>query len=169
MDRLILKKIWRFILFFLIIYSGVFIIEFDQSAEGDEVDLNEIYNNEAITTLLIHPSDSRKKTYKLEAQEGLIKNAKRAGAWIGDLTTFGEYWRERDEVRFDTSIENKYTLVIRVNKSQGDLNSMIGFVVEDTGDIKRVVVEDLEGSPIPFLSEKRNGKLFIRRNTGAHQ
>lgn len=47
--------------------------------------------NEAITVLLIHPSDTRDKTYKLVAQELLMKRFVDMRGWMGNLTELGDF------------------------------------------------------------------------------
>ncbi|MGQ9631828.1 MAG: polysaccharide deacetylase family protein [bacterium] len=120
-------------------------------------------DNEAITVLLIHPSDTRTKTYKLEAQEVLMKKIVEVGGWMGDLTTFGEFWRERDALNFDAHIDGRGNLVIEVEGREADLNPMMGFVVGKGPEVRGVMVKDSGGSVLDYLSSERNGKLRLGR------
>jgi len=122
--------------------------------------------NEAITVLLVHPSDTRIKTYKLEAQEGLMKEILKLGGWIGDLTTFGEFWNDRDNIEFKTYMDDSGTLVIEIDRSRTDLNPMIGFVVEKSQAVKRIKVRDSNGSFLNYSDIERNGKLWLGTQAG---
>ncbi len=119
-------------------------------------------NNETITVLLIHPSDTRTKTYKLEAQEKLMRGVLEMDCWMGDLTTFGEFWRDRHTTSFNTYLNNKDSLVIEVKGRSSDLNPAIGFVVGNT-EVKTVVVKDGTGLTMNYIPKRRNNKIYLGR------
>ena len=48
-----------------------------------------------LTVLLMHPSDTRTKTYKLQAQESLMRVVSAQGGWMGNLSEVGRFWRSR--------------------------------------------------------------------------
>ena len=117
--------------------------------------------NEAITVLLVHPSDTRTSTFKLEAQEGLMKGVVEMEGWMGDLTTFGEFWRDRDALDFKTYMGDSGTLVIDIDRSWSDLNPMIGFVIGKNPEIKRVEVRDSNRTALNYAYKERSGKLWL--------
>ncbi len=119
-------------------------------------------DNEAITVLLMHPSDTRTKTYKLEAQEQLMKEVAGSGGWMGDLTAFGNFWRSRHNTEFRLFQEKDGTLVIRLNRTEEDLHPAVGFVVGNTRS-KRVVVRDAAGKPLHYTARQYNDKLHLSR------
>jgi len=117
--------------------------------------------NEAITVLLVHPSDTRTETYKLEAQEILMKEVVKMGGWIGDLTTFGEFWESRDAIEFTTCMNDTGTLVIEINVQGSDFNPMVGFIVGESPIVKRVEVRASDGSVLDYSYYEHKGKLHI--------
>ncbi|MGQ9616778.1 MAG: polysaccharide deacetylase family protein [Spirochaetota bacterium] len=116
-------------------------------------------NNEAITVLLMHPSDTREKNYKLKAQETLMAEVVRVGGWIGDLKSFGDFWRSRYGMKFKAYIE-KDALIIVVDSKLSEINQATGFVVGNTKNNK-VVVKTLDGRVLPLKVIERGGKLYI--------
>jgi len=117
--------------------------------------------NEAITVLLIHPSDTRDKDYKLKAQEILMNEVLKMGGWMGDLTSFGEFWRERHRTKFNVQIQNG-SLIIVVDTKKSELHPAVGFVVGNT-EMKRVIVKTIDGKVLPFRVKERDGKLYVGR------
>jgi peptidoglycan/xylan/chitin deacetylase (PgdA/CDA1 family) len=122
--------------------------------------------NEALTVLLIHPSDTRAETYKLDAQEMLMEWVSEMGGWMGNLTDFGNFWRERDRLDFRTYISSTHTLIIEIDKKASGLNPMIGFVVGGNEHIKEIKIIDPDRSILNYSSVKRNGKLYLGIKTG---
>ncbi len=55
-------------------------------------------DNSAVTVLLIHPSDTRDSNHKLIAQEKLMKYVAERNGWMGNLTEFGVFWRNRSNL-----------------------------------------------------------------------
>ena len=117
--------------------------------------------NEAITVLLIHPSDTRTETYKLDAQETFMEWVSRMEGWMGSLTAYGDFWRDRDRLDFKTYMSSTGTLVIEIDTKASSLNPMIGFVVGDTEMVKRAEVIDPDGVILNYSSGARNGKLYL--------
>lgn len=118
--------------------------------------------NEAINVLLIHPSDTRKKTYKLEAQEKLMQGIDRMGGWMGDLTSFGNFWRERHHTNIRTYLDTGDTLIIQVDRAEDALHPAIGFVVGNANG-RKIIVLDKSGKKLDFTSEERGNKIFLGR------
>jgi peptidoglycan/xylan/chitin deacetylase (PgdA/CDA1 family) len=119
-------------------------------------------DNEAITVLLIHPSDTRTASYKLQAEERLLQVVSAMDGWIGDVGTFGNFWRDRNETDFTVYERTDGTLVIRVNEEKTVLNPAVGFVIANSGT-RKVVVVDRENTALPFRVTERSGKLFVGR------
>jgi peptidoglycan/xylan/chitin deacetylase (PgdA/CDA1 family) len=119
-------------------------------------------DNEAITVLLVHPSDTRTQTHKLEAQERLMEGVRAMDGWMGDVGTYGRFWQDRDETDFRVYRDGDGALFIQVDGKQNDLNPAIGFVVANPRS-GRVVVLDRDNSVMPYRVTERNGKFFVGR------
>lgn len=119
--------------------------------------------NDALTVLLIHPSDTRKSTFKLDAQEALMKEVVKMNGWMGNITEFGEFWRARDALDFTVSRGDDGTLLIKLNIPASSVHPMVGFVVEKKRNITTVAVQDSRGTPLQYTAEERNGKLYLRQ------
>lgn len=92
--------------------------------------------NETITVLLIHPSDTRNKTYKLEAQRELMEYARKLGAWMGSIGEFGDFWRARHQVRISgisktegSAAGNSSSLSIRLNLPAKEIHRWTALVL----------------------------------------
>jgi peptidoglycan/xylan/chitin deacetylase (PgdA/CDA1 family) len=123
--------------------------------------------NDAPAVLLMHPSDTRKRTYKLKAQEALMHWVDRNGGWMGNLTQLGDFWRARESLGFSLSIGDRGTLLIHIEERADSVHQMIGFVVTKTDDITGVIVEDATGNRMDYTVEKRGDKLYLGRPRGA--
>jgi hypothetical protein len=120
-------------------------------------------NNEAITVLLIHPSDTRDKTFKLEAQESVMNKIIDIGGWMGVLTTYGNFWRDRHTTLFDTYNDKNGALIIRINNKAPSINPALGFVVGNAMNTM-VIVQDSEGNVLEYVSESRDSKSYLGRS-----
>jgi hypothetical protein len=120
-------------------------------------------NNEAITVLLIHPSDTRDKTFKLEAQESVMQKITEMGGWMGDLTTFGDFWRDRHTTLFNTYIDKDGALIIRIKKKTGSINPALGFVVGNAKYTK-IIVQDSDGNNLEYVLKSRDSKSYLGRS-----
>jgi peptidoglycan/xylan/chitin deacetylase (PgdA/CDA1 family) len=114
-----------------------------------------------ITVLLMHPSDTRTQTYKLQAQEGLMKELVAMGGWMGDLSAFGKFWTSRAALRFSTRCGSGGALVIQVEAREADLDPSLGFEVG--GHAGNIIVTDSQGRPLDFTVVTRNGRLYLTR------
>jgi peptidoglycan/xylan/chitin deacetylase (PgdA/CDA1 family) len=115
-----------------------------------------------LSVLLMHPSDTRTRTYKLQAQELIMKAVSADGGWMGDLGTVGRFWRSRAGVHFTTQAGADGSLVIRVDARGEDLDPAIGF--EISGPARVVTVVDGQGKTLSYSFASRNGKLYAGRN-----
>ncbi len=117
-------------------------------------------DNEAITVLLLHPSDTRTESYKLKAQEGLMKGILEMGGWMGDLSTFGRFWRDRHDTKFRTYLDGRGSLIIEIDRKKSELNPAIGFVVGNT-KIKDIEVKDGTGNKLNYSVQPRGSKMYL--------
>lgn len=113
-----------------------------------------------LAVLLMHPSDTRTRTYKLETQEAMMKAVAAQGGWMGDLSAAGRFWRSRAAVRFSTRVEGS-ALTIRVDGSGKDLDPAVGF--EISGNVSRVTVVDGAGAALGYTVVSRNGRRYASR------
>jgi peptidoglycan/xylan/chitin deacetylase (PgdA/CDA1 family) len=121
----------------------------DQATETwiDVVNANK--DNGAITVLLVHPSDTREKNYKLLAQEELMKHIIKLGGWMGNLTEFGEFFRSRSQIKLKVFRNSQGKLVIRSNKSE--MHPMIGMVIGNLKDTNtEVEIQNSEGIKLHY-------------------
>ena len=114
-----------------------------------------------LPVLLVHPSDTRTKTYKLQAQELIMKAVAAQGGWMGDLSTAGKFWRSRAAVHFTTEPGTGGSLIIRVDARGEDLDPAIGFEV--AGAVRSLFVVDRQGKTLPYTVVSRSGKLYAGR------
>jgi hypothetical protein len=114
-----------------------------------------------LTVLLMHPSDSRTRMYKLQAQERLMQAVSARAGWMGSLSAVGRFWRNRAGIHFSTETGTRGSLVIRLDAKAADVDPAIGFEV--SGAVKSVVVVDGTGIPLDFGVVQRNGKLYAAR------
>jgi peptidoglycan/xylan/chitin deacetylase (PgdA/CDA1 family) len=129
---------------------------------GDWLDvIRTIARYGGLPVLLMHPSDTRTKTYKLQAQELIMKAVAGQGGWMGDLSTAGKFWRSRAAVHFTAEAGTGGSLVIRVDARREDLDPAIGFEV--TGAVRSVTVVDRDGKTLPYAVVSRGGKLYAGR------
>ncbi len=118
-------------------------------------------DNETISVLLIHPSDSREHDYKLRAQRAVMQNARDLGAWIGNLTEYGEFWRARSRLRIVRVERETGTVRLRMNVASAEVHPWTTIVVRDPG--KTVVFELVaaDGAVLEYSAVKRDGKVFL--------
>jgi peptidoglycan/xylan/chitin deacetylase (PgdA/CDA1 family) len=114
-----------------------------------------------ITVLLMHPSDTRTRTYKLEAQDQLMKAVADMGGWMGNLTEMGRFWRGRAAIRFHAEPGPQGSVTIRVDADAKDIDPSIGFEV--TGQVKNVSVVDSSGKTLDYSVVSRDGRLSVGR------
>lgn len=117
--------------------------------------------NEAITVLLIHPSDTRQKSYKLDAQRELMEYARSIGSWMGGLTDFGDFWRRRHETGVDV-VEHKGDLLkVGLDRTASQVRGRIGIVVHPPPGVRRVEIFDLQGKSIDYRKRVEGEKWFL--------
>lgn len=102
------------------------------------------YNNNANCVLLIHPT----RYYKLFAQQQLVSSLPQ-DAVISNLNDYGNYWLNRNEVEFNTTI-NVDTMTIYLSKPKNQINSQLSFVVNNGRDFSKVKVYSSDSQLLNF-------------------
>ncbi len=129
-------------------------------------------DNETISVLLIHPSDSRNKTYKLDAQRELMEYAASLDAWMGSLGEFGDFWQARHQLTITKVRQSRrdgqsrhssdMQLTIQLSEPVGALHPLTGLVVPGRYPVDEVRVIDSDGNAVPVRGRSAGGKLFIQ-------
>ncbi|MCF7914340.1 MAG: polysaccharide deacetylase family protein [Spirochaetaceae bacterium] len=135
--------------------------------------------NETISVLLIHPSDTRTHTYKLQAQRELMEYARSLDAWMGSIREFGDFWRARHwlqitKVRTTTGTttgtgpdtnsggaSGEAGLIIHLSQPSDQLHPWTGLVLPGAVRYKNVQILDSEGKNIAFTSRTARGKMYL--------
>jgi len=124
-------------------------------------------DNESITVLLIHPSDSRDDDYKLTAQRELMVYARDLNAWIGSIGAFGDFWRARHELQIldvrvdDTGGSGGHVLELRLSPPGPVIHPSIGLVVPGGARYAGFRVLDAAGNELPFERRDTETKVFL--------
>jgi peptidoglycan/xylan/chitin deacetylase (PgdA/CDA1 family) len=114
--------------------------------------------NNAITCLLIHPTDI---TYKLETERRLIEAIRGSETWIGDVGTMARFWRGRALLRPSLRTENDGKKAIILNLKQADLPPGQTLVIEATHGAAVPPVLDAGGQPIPGRTRVAKDRIFL--------
>lgn len=113
--------------------------------------------NSAPTVLLIHPN----RDFKVTAEEQMLNQLPKDIA-IVDMDSFGEYWRERERLEFETSLVGKETLVITISDDTAfPLDSRASLYVENGRLIRRIMVQKANGTTLTFKSAITKGSDLI--------
>jgi len=99
----------------------------------------------------------------LKTQKGLMKKVAGLGGWMGDLTAFGNFWRDRHNTKFELLRYIDGTLVIKLNSSDNNLNPAVGFVAVNTKSM-HILMQDAAGNTLRYTARQYNNKLYLRRN-----
>ena len=119
------------------------------------VDLNSA--NSAVTVLLIHPSDTRNSNHKLIAQEKLMSYVADKDGWMGNLTEFGIFWRNRSKLDFRV-IEKNGNIEIRILNS--GIDPAIGFTAGGFSG-RNISITDQKGKITGYKTEKNREYIMI--------
>lgn len=125
--------------------------------------------NETISVLLIHPSDSRRKTYKLDAQRELMEYAANLDAWMGSIGQFGDFWRSRHQLAITKVRQSSrgsrgpaVRLAIHLSQPMQALHPLTGLVVPGEYPPEAVLVLDSTGTEVPVKARSAGGKLYLQ-------
>lgn len=114
--------------------------------------------NNAITCLLIHPTDI---TYKLETERRLIEANRGSETWIGDVGTVARFWRGRAQLRPSMRKETDGKEVIILNLKRADLPAGQTLVIEAQHETPPRVL-DAAGQPIPVRMRVDKDRIFLQ-------
>jgi peptidoglycan/xylan/chitin deacetylase (PgdA/CDA1 family) len=127
--------------------------------------------NETISVLLVHPSDTRTQTYKLQAQRELMEYARSLDAWMGSIREFGDFWRARHQLRITRvnitprEAPAEARLEIHLSRSVDQLHPWTGLVLPGAARVavrdENVQIIDSGGENVPFTSRTARGKLYL--------
>jgi peptidoglycan/xylan/chitin deacetylase (PgdA/CDA1 family) len=109
--------------------------------------------NTSITVLLNHPSDTRDHDHKLRAQRRLMKRAEEMGAWMGDLTSFGEFWRGRHQVSISVSRVDE-TIDITLRAGGEDIDPRLALVIKNVEDDRSIILRDENGAELTYVKRR---------------
>lgn len=112
--------------------------------------------NGAISTLLIHPSETG---HKLEAEERLLSQLAGRDIWIGNISQYGEFWRTRSLCRFETSFAGP---VLTVKIVSGKADERLCFVIGTLPAGYAVRLVDEKNREIPSVTALEAGKTLLR-------
>lgn len=118
-------------------------------------------NNETISVLLIHPSDSGTRDYKLRAQRAVMEYARDLGAWIGNLTEYGEFWRARSRLRIVRVNREAGVVRLHIAATSEEIHPWTTIVVGDQGTSMAFEILATDGVTLEFSTVRRDGKLFL--------
>jgi peptidoglycan/xylan/chitin deacetylase (PgdA/CDA1 family) len=118
-------------------------------------------NNETISVLLIHPSDSGTRDYKLRAQRAAMEYAMALGAWMGNLTEYGEFWRARSRVRIERVLRDDGVVRIHLEASSAEVHPWTTVVVADSGSSVTIELITTDGNTLEHSAVRRGGKVFL--------
>ncbi|MDA3951506.1 MAG: polysaccharide deacetylase family protein [Spirochaeta sp.] len=118
-------------------------------------------NNETISVLLIHPSDTGERDYKLRAQRAAMEYARDLGAWIGNLTEYGEFWRSRSRLRIARVERAAEVVRLHIDAGSGEVHPWTTIVIGDPGTSVTFELVAADGADLEFSTQKRDGKLFL--------
>jgi hypothetical protein len=114
--------------------------------------------NNAITCLLIHPTDV---TYKLETERRLIEANRRDDTWIGDMGTLARFWRERARLRPSLRKADNGAFAIVLNVRRGELAPGQALVVEAQKGAPVPAVQDASGESIPVRTRVEQDRIVL--------
>ncbi len=116
--------------------------------------------NEAISCILLHPDVT---SFKLRAEEMLLEELSKQDIWIGCISDLGEFWANRNEIRFETEIMGD-EIRITLNRSDEEVLSGIGIAVKSHDNLSTVTLLDREGKRIQTAAKKRKDKFYVYKN-----
>jgi peptidoglycan/xylan/chitin deacetylase (PgdA/CDA1 family) len=114
--------------------------------------------NNAITCLLIHPTDT---SYKLETERRLIEAIRGSDTWIGDVGTIARFWNGRARLQPSLRKDNDGKAVIILNCKQAELPSAQALVIEAQQGAGVPQVLDVEGESIPAKMRVAKDRIFL--------
>jgi peptidoglycan/xylan/chitin deacetylase (PgdA/CDA1 family) len=114
--------------------------------------------NNAISTLLIHPTDT---TYKLETERQLIEANRGSDTWIGDVGSMARFWRGRAQLSPSLNKGSDGKEAITLNLKQDDIVPGQTLVIEAQSEQAVPAVLDASGQPIPVRIRVKKDRIFL--------
>ena len=112
-------------------------------------------DNGAISVLLIHPSVAG---YKLKTEDLLLTALADEDIWIGDMTSYGEFWLKRASVRYDISeTESKVSLRLQGRTIPPGVCIVVGKVPRT----KAIEVLASDGTRIDCLKTVKGDRVYL--------
>jgi peptidoglycan/xylan/chitin deacetylase (PgdA/CDA1 family) len=118
--------------------------------------INANADNEAISVLLIHTSETG---HKLKAQEKLLEKASKENIWIGNLSQYGDFWSARSRFSWDSALEGKI-LTIKIRDPRVD--GRIVFCVKKNAGLAGIRIIDSRGNTVSFTRSENEEKILLR-------
>ncbi|MBL0048444.1 MAG: T9SS type A sorting domain-containing protein [Bacteroidetes bacterium] len=120
--------------------------------------------NNAPTTVLIHPT----KNFKFLAEQSFI-NQLPTGIVYKSIEGFGDYWRNRAEVSYTTSLSGS-NLTITISNSSLPLDNDFSLIVDNGQSLSSIVVQDESGNVLTFDRGNwdNNGKVLYNKNASVN-
>mgnify|MGYP003611776285 FL=1 len=112
--------------------------------------------NGAISTLLIHPSETG---HKLEAEERLLSQLSGKDIWIGNISQYGDFWQARNACRYETNLSGS---VLTVKIISGKADERLCFIVGSLPAGCTVRLVDEKNREIPSVQANEGGKTLLR-------
>lgn len=112
-------------------------------------------DNGAISVLLIHPSVT---AYKLKTEDLLLTAMADGDIWIGDMTSYGDFWLKRASVQFDISeTDSKVLLRLKTRALPAGVCIVMGKVPR----AKTIEVLSSDGSRIDCLKTVKGDRVYL--------
>jgi peptidoglycan/xylan/chitin deacetylase (PgdA/CDA1 family) len=105
-----------------------------------ETAFQKAYNNNTSTVLLIHPT----RYYKLYAEQLLLQWLPQ-DAVVSNISEYGNYWRNRDEIGINPT-SNGDTLIVQLSQLQENVDPLFSMVVQNGKDFAKIKVLDANGA-----------------------
>ena len=112
--------------------------------------------NGAISTLLIHPSETG---HKLEAEERLLSQLSGKDIWIGNISQYGDFWKARNACRYETNLSGS---VLTVKIISGKADARLCFDIGSLSARCAVRLVDGKNKEIPSVLTNEGGKMLLR-------
>ncbi len=116
-------------------------------------------DNEAISGLLIHPSETG---YKLKAEENLLTQISRENIWMGNVTAYGNFWAARNRYNFESRVDGT-NLTIKILSPE--IDERISICIKNNALIKKIHVIDFNNNQIQFTRNQKKEKLYLHFNS----
>lgn len=115
-------------------------------------------DNEAISVLLVHPSEAG---YKLKSQENLLTQISKKNIWIGSITAYGDFWSARNRYNFESTLTDK---ILTIKILSPVIDDRISICVKNTPLISEIIVKDSNNKALKFTRSQTGNKVILHFN-----